>query len=1198
MRINTGVAFDLSASAGASRVDVITELMEGHEAGSPIAGDGRAQVISEDGALTLFSVGTDGQLYAIREATRPDAPEATSFLPAALDADTGWRQTRLNERLGERVDAFRAQADAQADAQGVAMLVATEDDDLKGSRVHLTWRLSETPTDSDWLDLGGVAGTTVDSLRFVPRTGQPPRVLLAGRPEGARLARAWIAEPGAAEVSWQPFHMPMDFEEILDARPGHARGLGQGLYVLYRDRDGRGLVFVSQDRVAGGVPAIRRIPIPPDPTAFDLLPEPGRQGYSELFVACGDALWTLDANEQLPGRGGRQIATLEGQTFTDVFAAKGERGEVSVYVRDSGREVRYLARRLDDAATLGWSPLATMHTDAAVVAPVRTGDHKVNALFVIRQRDRRCTFLWQDDVETVWQENPVIVRDTAHEVPINGTRTRLRFCQADDMPRARAKAQLSATSSAYVRVNGVPVYVEPGHAAAVETDANGALTLELTLDDGAAPPHLSVSADFLDDTIVIDPMATTFERMRGQTAEAVLAAKTRDGEPLVTGEHRDEGRIDAVLGASREMMKTLGAASVMPAGISGASPELLAAQGVRFVPAGADATTRLSLDGLPDGPLWCLDNTGDQLVLLDPAETAAVLADQAGVAALDFGRWIGDALRTVAQTAERLLRATCEKLREGLEFVFTFAKQVIRVVVETAGQVAQTIHTLTKRYLGIDLSKLVDWLGFVFDWGDILKTHDFLRGAVTRTFGALRREVVSVKDQLDGILADLEDLVRDARPLPPDLADGAVEPRHKEMQRVGGDEHAQKIDDTSRVGLNNPAVTWGSQKLLEGLGGMSNALGLPPSLLVTLQRLIDGVTNEVGPELREGFEDVFKTLAEALEGPGATLGSVLEAVGPAALQRFAAQARKVLGVLMDVLADLLEVVEEGATETVIEVPLLSALYRLISNGRGLTLIDLVLLPVAIPTTIVAKLLRGEAPFEGITLPEEPSLNPPAAPDAKRAMLPIGIRTQLSIWMAGLAGFFVDVIAGGVATFEAGLSYMETPPATLSAVLKFLSGACKAVQVAFNLPAWAFTGDEGAELTWTWVAWFINTVYTVFQLSEGYLYTRMAKLVKWFAWIVDVLALVLNIVTESTLTVLRMVNAKGPLDRLNDVGFIGQLALLWSGAGCYLALAVMPKEPQTWGAVYGTGIVLLVAGGTMQICRVVSSALNQHRHVAL
>ena len=41
------------------------------------------------------------------------------------------------------------------------------------------------------------------------------------------------------------------------------------------------------------------------------------------------------------------ILASDQATVSQAFAAKGERGEVSVYVRDSGREVRYLARRLD-----------------------------------------------------------------------------------------------------------------------------------------------------------------------------------------------------------------------------------------------------------------------------------------------------------------------------------------------------------------------------------------------------------------------------------------------------------------------------------------------------------------------------------------------------------------------------------------------------------------------------------------------------------------------------------------------------------------------------------------------------------------------------------------------------------------------------------------------------------------------------------
>ncbi|MCB9745394.1 MAG: hypothetical protein H6741_27920 [Alphaproteobacteria bacterium] len=1193
MRINTGVSFDLMASDGQSHVDLITELMEGHEAGSPVAGDGKAQVVSVHDTLTLFSVGTDGRLYAIREASQEE-PVPLSKLPDELRADTGWRQTSLSEGLGDEVHAFRARGD---DA-GVAMLMATKDDALRGSRVRLCQQLAESPEHNTWLDLGGVAGTTVDTLRFVPRTDKPPRVLAAGRPAGQRLAKAWIAEPGAAEAGWTPFEMPMDFEEILDARPGHARGLGRGLYVLYRDHEGRGLVFVSQDRMTGSVPMIRRIPTPPNPSAFDLLPEPGRQGYSELFVASGGGLWTLDSQEQLPERGGRRVASLEGRSFTDVFAASGARGEVSVYARDEGRQIHYLARRPDQTGTLSWSPLATMYSDAAVVAPVRGGEHRVNALFVLRRADKRCAVLWQDDVETTWQENPVIVRDTKHQVPINGVRSRLRFSLEDDLPRSMADMQLSATSCGYVRVNGVPLYVEQGRSVTVQTDSQGGLTLEMTLDDGAAPPHLTLSAKFLDTQIVIDPMANTFDRMRKQDADAVLAAKTRDGRPLLEGGNRDKGRVEAVLGASREVIKALSMASATPLGLSGASPELLAAQGVRFAPVGVEATSTLDLSGIPDGPMWCLDNRGDQLVLLGPEETADVLASQAEVEVTDFLSWVGDALRTVAESAQALLRATCEKVGQALHFVFTLAEQTIKVVVEKAGQIAQAINTLSKRYLGIDLGKLVDWLGFVFDWGDILKTHEFLRGAVTRTLDAAGREVGALKVKLDSLLGELERRVRELRKLPPELAKLGVGPQHRDARRIGGDgDRGKKINETSRVGQTNPAVGWGIQKLMEGLGGLLSGFGVPQKLMEALKRLIDGVLHKVLPELREGFEDVFKSLGEALQEPGATFGSVFEAVGPALLQRFLAQARNVLGVLLDLLADLLDAAAEGLTVSKIEIPLISALYRLITRGKELTLIDLILLPVAIPTTIVAKLLRGRAPFEGVSLPAKLPLGIPLDMEtAASSPIPEAVRTELSIWMAGVAGFFVSMLGRRVSIASAAMDVGVELTGKEKTIVKIVGHTCQWIQIAFSFPIVTYTGAKGAEEVLTWITWGLGVLDGLVQLLIVATRDTLKKGADLLEWAVSAIGLVINVLMETALTIVRIPNATKPEDHLNNASFYAQLMLDWVSSTCFLALPALKPEPRAQMAFFVAGTGLAQAAELVQLVRVVVSAVAHYRHV--
>ena len=65
----------------------------------------------------------------------------------------------------------------------------------------------------------------------------------------------------------------------------------------------------------------------------------------------------------------------------------------------------------------------------------------------------------------------------------------------------------------------------------------------------------------------------------------------------------------------------------------------------------------------------------------------------------------------------------------------------------------------------------------------------------------------------------------------------------------------------------------------------------------------------------------------------------------------------------NVISDLVGIAEDVLTR-VINIPLLSGLYRLITEGSDPTVLDALALLLAIPATIFYKLLRGSAPFPG------------------------------------------------------------------------------------------------------------------------------------------------------------------------------------------------------------------------------------------
>ena len=67
---------------------------------------------------------------------------------------------------------------------------------------------------------------------------------------------------------------------------------------------------------------------------------------------------------------------------------------------------------------------------------------------------------------------------------------------------------------------------------------------------------------------------------------------------------------------------------------------------------------------------------------------------------------------------------------------------------------------MTMRILGIDLAKLLEWLGFIFAWDDILKTHDVLKANMRTGFDLLIDGISKSEGAVEDLFRTLEtDLV-------------------------------------------------------------------------------------------------------------------------------------------------------------------------------------------------------------------------------------------------------------------------------------------------------------------------------------------------------------------------------------------------------------------------------------------------------
>jgi hypothetical protein len=446
---------------------------------------------------------------------------------------------------------------------------------------------------------------------------------------------------------------------------------------------------------------------------------------------------------------------------------------------------------------------------------------------------------------------------------------------------------------------------------------------------------------------------------------------------------------------------------------------------------------RIDRTGRPDR-YFRLNFTGDRPLHepLDADGAAAARAELAGA-----GSWLPDVSWTdvfsaVADTVGSVTNAVIQAVGDVIDATITMVvagvTYVWDAIVTGVGQLLDLVQTIFAR-LQAGFWALVGWLGWVFNWNDILLTHQAISYFLTTGIDWAKYALGSVQGTIDkaitGIQADLQNAVTAylnsqvpagstltsmiaAQPGPPAGTDVNGDPRNVFVRglRANGNNATITASDVQPP----PPVVSAASALLSQVEGYASATGgsAPMQAFATLAEPTSANT--------EGILD--QPLAEVVQAAanGASWGLGLVQDGADTMFGLAAEAIDGFSTIF--------------TQTW-DIPLVTDIYAWVTNGSALTALDVVSLLLAVPATLTYKVLFSETPVpDQATLdaivaayPAPPSLGSSPAdvegsagtgPDAATA-LEVGVR--LGNILAGLSyiacGFFEAQVDIGVALWR-------------------------------------------------------------------------------------------------------------------------------------------------------------------------------------
>jgi hypothetical protein len=689
------------------------------------------------------------------------------------------------------------------------------------------------------------------------------------------------------------------------------------------------------------------------------------QKRQKKFSSGGGIEWEswlqVDEKSQIPLQSSRAVVSFDGGL--EIFAI-GEDG------------LLYHTRQLLDSAGIptGWGTIFPLGNPvpSSIFAVGRSGGGYSEAFSVTR--DNFLYRFWQDPVTTQWYSGEIALQERGEMASVPAHSVELTVVDSAGYPRAEADVTIHTSTLVPLRINGLYYIVSEYDGVTVKSGTDGKVMIE-RFTNALTAPTLYVVTPFMDEGegVTVEPNASLQDQMRLTTQEKVWEARGADGEYLLKGDNRTEENAKALAGIMQRSM-SLG----YPPPESNQSLRYIARNrsltGLRHVKRG-ESPFRNGLRLVPeqhwhvtlgDGQIRVRDLTrGDVPMLL----ASAPMGDAAF-----FGIDWGDLWQSVKEGVGQIIGAVKEfivtTIIDPITGLVDQVKVFFHLVIDTVSQwIDTTIQAFQQAFdivegiwnkLKVFFEDLFKWLAFLFQWDDIRRTADVVEHSFNATLDFFTLAMQQLRKSVDDGFGQFEENLQ--RWFDTYMATLSDQETTGQFISPAGRESPTVDAGTS----HNPLLNGYMQNLSDGVQVSAPAMAENSSVIeavvAELEKLADNFQFGTGKAV---FDEAISYFQQAGSNPDnfftLVYKGLVKLVEAIALWGVAV-ARGVVLSLIDIVIDLVGFIKTMANEEW-EVPFVSALYKFIT-GETLSFrpIRIFAYIVAIPTTIVYKIVDGNAPF--------------------------------------------------------------------------------------------------------------------------------------------------------------------------------------------------------------------------------------------
>lgn len=694
-----------------------SDLMQNFKALRPASVEKNMQAVCNHGCKAFLSISDDGRLYVTAEQEHSEA---------------GWERKDISAEICSsyasdvQVTNFSINANRDDEASVLAVVLSSD------GKQYIYISANDSVTDPAWTPVALPEEIQTLSFYNVTVSSYKGKIAIMAyyKTQNGSVERYSIVSADGTYNQWIYSPLPADFDEIMETKSGRASySRVDGTYTLGRKGDNCQLLFTPAYNYYNPElsPASSRLTLLQKADAIAVIPSRSKADATDVFV-CGDGslYWFSGENQD---DGAKPVRVAQSPYFHDVkqlysFESK---GRVYIWALNESKELCYLFVNREEAANpQAWSVVAVLKEELDYVYPFCEKD--TNAMYGYT-KDGKGILGYESKETGLWSYVTVFISGKSKQaVPVNSYVTLIKTPQPCQM------VSIAVEGNRVVDING-GIYSFKGNVVRVKSTASCDIRItELTESVYAARFRAWIEDE---ETKAYDPGRDVEEKLfalgdGNKLYNAVITSQTGETEYLVP---RDTSRqtVDAVASA----INTLDRARKDIDGITAVNAENEVRQGICLKFANGEVSHE-NFSYNQDGVLPDIEAFRSSCAVYSSEDTFGYLRSLCGYKSVE--NKLFDVIIEFIDGAWNFIVRTAEKT---ISFVVDCAEKAVSCVVE----ILNTIK--------IAVEKVIKFLKYVFDMGDILLVKDVIEKIMNVSKEDLKKELQEMKSTVKDAFVEI-----------------------------------------------------------------------------------------------------------------------------------------------------------------------------------------------------------------------------------------------------------------------------------------------------------------------------------------------------------------------------------------------------------------------------------------------------------